>query len=63
MFPLQDAIDHENDDLSDAGSNWSEEVLWTNPLDHIDLYTRFTATMTGKFIMPCIAMIQLATHH
>lgn len=38
----------EDDEDSDAGSTWSEEILWASPLDEIDMYQRFTATITGS---------------
>lgn len=37
---------------SDAGSNWSEEILWASPLDQFDAYTRFTACLTCASLPP-----------
>ncbi|KAI5474959.1 hypothetical protein MNV49_002143 [Pseudohyphozyma bogoriensis] len=45
---------------SEAGSTWSDEILWASPLDDLDVYKKFTETLTAlEATQP--ALFQLAT--
>ncbi|KAK4050929.1 Nonsense-mediated mRNA decay protein 5 [Microbotryomycetes sp. JL221] len=39
--------DQDDDDDQSLNSTWSEEVLWSSPLDEIDAYVLFTTTLTN----------------
>ncbi|KAK4703327.1 hypothetical protein P7C70_g2895, partial [Phenoliferia sp. Uapishka_3] len=52
--------DVSDDEDDDAASTWSEEVTWVSPLDSIDMYERFTATLRG-LESGSPALFQLAT--